>query len=227
MAVCAILAAAGRGERMGRPKQLLDLGGTPVAGWSLEKLARNAAVRGISIACEADRVDAFRDLADRYGAGKVRAVVEGGARRQDSVRAALRHATAGCDVVVVHDGARPLFEERVLQEVIDAAQKAGAAIAAVRVKDTIKETNGSGVVLRTIPRERLWAAQTPQAFGYRVLVNAHDLAEADGFVGTDDAELVERYAGIMPLIVESSYENVKITTPDDLLIAQKIAGTRS
>ncbi|MDQ6780401.1 MAG: 2-C-methyl-D-erythritol 4-phosphate cytidylyltransferase, partial [Candidatus Eremiobacteraeota bacterium] len=161
--MCAILAAAGRGERMGRPKQLLELDGKPVAGWSLEKLARAGGVDDIIIACEADQLAAFRQVANRYGAGKVRAVVEGGARRQDSVRAALRHAGATCEVVVVHDGARPLFGDTVLQQVIQAAHKAGAAIAAVPVKDTIKESNGSGVVLRTIPRERLWAAQTPQA----------------------------------------------------------------
>jgi len=147
-------------------------------------------------------------------------------RRQDSVFAALRRVPADADIVVVHDGARPFVSGELLQAVIDGAARAGACLAAVPVKDTIKEVNQHATVLRTIPRERLWAAQTPQAFAYKALYGAHQHAEAAGFVGTDDAEIVERFGGVMPAVVESSYENLKITTPDDLFIAEKILAAR-
>jgi len=211
---------------MGQPKQLLQLGGRPVAAWSLATLGSAACVTDIVIACDPDDVRAFEDLAREYAPRKVKAVVHGGERRQDSVFAALRVTADTTNVVVVHDGARPFLRADVLQEVIEEAHKSGAAVAAVPVKDTIKEVNEHGAILRTIPRDRLWAAQTPQAFSRSILLQAHELAEGAGFVGTDDAELVERFGGVTPTIVPSSYENLKITTPDDILIAEKILTAR-
>jgi 2-C-methyl-D-erythritol 4-phosphate cytidylyltransferase len=208
---------------MGQPKQLLELGGRPVAGWSLQTLAMNAAVTQIVIACEPDGRAGFERLAQRFGAGKVQAIVSGGARRQDSVFAALRALRLPVDLVVVHDGARPFASAEILTRVIEQARDHGGAIAAVPVKDTIKQASESGVVQRTIPRERLWAAQTPQGFAYELLYRAHESAEADAFMGTDDAELVERLGGATVAIVEGSYENLKITTPDDLIVAERIA----
>lgn len=225
--VCAILAAAGRGARMGQPKQLLQLGGRSLAAWSLEVLAHADQVEAIVIACEPDDLPAFQALAREHGRGKVRAVVPGGARRQDSVFAALRRAPDNTDVVVVHDGARPFVRPDLLRQVIEDSTKSGAAIAAVPVKDTIKDVNEHGSIVRTIPRDRLWAAQTPQAFARDVLFRAHEQAEAAGFVGTDDAEIVERFGGVLPVITPSSYDNLKITTPDDMLIAERILASHA
>ncbi len=210
---------------MGQPKQLLELAGKPIVAWSLETIARSPLVTDIVVACEADQRHAFERLAASVGDGKVRRIVAGGARRQDSVFAALRALEVPTDLVVVHDGARPFLSGDVLARVIERARELGAAIAAVPEKDTIKQANENGTVHKTIPRERLWAAQTPQAFSYDLLFRAHESAEADGFMGTDDAELVERLGGATVAIVESSDENVKITTPEDLIVAERIAAT--
>lgn len=208
---------------MGQPKQLLQLGGRPLVAWSLRILAHMPAVTNIVIACEADERTSFEELAARAGGTKVRQVVSGGARRQDSVFAALRALQTPVDLVVVHDGARPFLREDVLLRVLEQAREFGGAIAAVPVKETIKQASENGAVLKTIPRDRLWAAQTPQAFSYELLCRAHERAEADGFLGTDDAELVERLGGVTIAIVESSYENLKITTPEDLFVAERMA----
>lgn len=212
--------------RLGQRKQLLELGGRPIAAWSLEVLARSAKVTQVVIACEADERSNFETLARSIMPNKVHAIVEGGARRQDSVFAALRAIQDPVDVVVVHDGARPFVARNVLERVIDKAKEVGGAIAAVPVKDTIKQANDVGTILGTIPRERLWAAQTPQAFGYELLFEAHESAEEEGFLATDDAELVERLGSVAIAIVESSYENLKITTPEDLVVAEHIAAGR-
>jgi 2-C-methyl-D-erythritol 4-phosphate cytidylyltransferase len=212
---------------MGQPKQLLELGGVPVAAWSLQTLARSADIAGIVIACEPEDISAFEMLAARYGGVKVHKVVSGGARRQDSVFAALRAISDQVEFVVVHDGARPFFTEDLLHAVLAKAKETGGAIAAVPVKDTVKQASEAGLILKTIPRDRLWAAQTPQAFGYDLLFQAHESAEEAGFLATDDAELVERLGSISIAIVEGSYENLKITTPEDLIVAERIAAARS
>jgi len=221
--VFAILAAAGRGDRFGRRKQLLDLAGKPVVAWALESLADTPEVSGIVIACENDERTEFDELAERFGAGKVRSIVRGGPRRQDSVHVALRAVPATCDYVLVQDGARPFIDSALTGRVISAAARVGAAIAAVPVKDTIKLATDKDTVEGTVPRERLWAAQTPQVFSYATLLEAHRLAQADGFEATDDAALVERYQSTPIALIESSYENLKITTPDDLEVAARIA----
>jgi 2-C-methyl-D-erythritol 4-phosphate cytidylyltransferase len=221
--VLAILAAAGRGLRFGQRKQLVELAGKPVAAWALEVLARSPEVKHVVIACEPDEREQFQRLASSLDGDVPITLVEGGMRRQDSVFAALRSLDEPTDIAVVHDGARPFLREVLLHDVIAKAREFGGAIAAVPVKDTIKQANEAGTVQRTIPRERLWAAQTPQAFNYDVLFAAHESAEEDGFLATDDAELVERAGSVAIAIVESSYENLKITTPEDLLIAERIA----
>ncbi len=223
MNVYAILAAAGRGDRLGRRKQLLDLAGKPVVAWALESLASTAEVSGIVIACEDDERQEFEELVERVGAGKVYAVVRGGPRRQDSVYAALKAVPVTCEYVVVHDGARPFIDSALTARVIGAAVRSGGAIAAVPVKDTIKLATETATVANTVPRERLWAAQTPQAFAYATLLEAHRRAQADAFEATDDAVLVERFDRTPIALVESSYDNLKITTPEDLEIAARIA----
>jgi len=223
--VTAILAAAGHGARLGMRKQLYELDGRPVAAWSLATIAGCALVTDVIIACEADEREAFAALARAYGGDKVRAVVAG-VRRQDSVYAALRSAPPDTAIVVVHDGARPFVTAEQVERVITSAGSGGAAILAVPVKDTVKQASESGAVLRTLPRETLWTAQTPQAFAYGVLVRAHEVAERDGFVGTDCAMLVEAAGETDVQIVEGSYDNMKITTPEDLPVAAHVAAQR-
>ena len=207
-------------------KQLYQLDGMPVAAWSLATMAGSPLVTDVVIACESDEREAFAALARTHGGDKVRAVVNGGVRRQDSVYAALRAAPSDTAVVVVHDGARPFVTADQIERVVMAAGANGAAILAVPVKDTVKQASDSGAVLRTVPRESLWTAQTPQAFAYGVLLRAHEAAERDGFVGTDCAMLVEAAAETEVQIVEGSYENMKITTPEDLPAAAQIAAQR-
>jgi 2-C-methyl-D-erythritol 4-phosphate cytidylyltransferase len=220
------LGAAGLGARLGMRKQLYELDGRPVAAWSLATIAGCALVTDVIIACEADEREAFAALARAYGGDKVRAVVAGGVRRQDSVYAALRSAPPDTAIVVVHDGARPFVTAEQVERVITSAGSGGAAILAVPVKDTVKQASESGAVLRTLPRETLWTAQTPQAFAYGVLVRAHEVAERDGFVGTDCAMLVEAAGETDVQIVEGSYDNMKITTPEDLPVAAHVAAQR-
>ncbi|MBV8280499.1 MAG: 2-C-methyl-D-erythritol 4-phosphate cytidylyltransferase, partial [Candidatus Eremiobacteraeota bacterium] len=224
MKIAAIVAAAGRGERLGGPKQLLDVGGKPMVAWTLELLERAGNVGGIYIACEVDDRERFTAVAREYAPSKVRAVVAGGATRQASVHAALISISPASEteLVAVHDGARPFLTLDVLDRTIAAAHHGVSAIAAVPVKDTIKAARGEAVE-HTIPRETLWAAQTPQVFPYDVLVAAHARGVVDRATETDDAALVERLGAPVRLVM-GSYQNIKITTPEDLEMARFIAG---
>lgn len=221
MSTVAILAAAGRGDRLGKPKQLLDLGGKPLAAWSLELFERAGSISAIYIACEADDRERFQEVASEYAPSKVRGIVAGGATRQASVHAALSAVLPAPQLVLVHDGARPFLTLDVVDRVIAASHHGVSAIAAVPVQDTIKQSQGSAVE-RTIERASLWAAQTPQVFPYDVLVAAHVQALKDGFTGTDDASLVERLGAPVKLVM-GSYGNIKVTTPDDLELARLMA----
>jgi 2-C-methyl-D-erythritol 4-phosphate cytidylyltransferase len=221
--VCAVVAAAGQGARFGRPKQLIELAGKPLAAWSLELFARATEVAWVVVTCDPRQRSAFEHLASDILGPKLHAVVEGGPRRQDSVYAALRAIRVPADIVVIHDGARPFAGRSLLRAVIAKACENGAAIAAVPVTDTIKQATESGSVLATVPRERLWAAQTPQAFALGTLLEAHRKAEREGYLATDDAELVERLGTTNVAIVAASYDNLKITTPQDVVIAERIA----
>ena len=222
MTLSAILAAAGRGDRLGGPKQLLDVGGRPMAAWSLELFERTPAIDAIYIACDDEQRARFEEITRRYAPTKMRAIVPGGATRQASVFATLSSIAPAPDFVLVHDGARPFLSREVLERVIAAARSCGAAIAAVPVKDTIKHARPDNTVERTLERDRLWAAQTPQIFKYELLVTAHAKAIADGYTGTDDASLVERMGAAVELVL-GSYDNIKITTPEDLETARQFA----
>jgi 2-C-methyl-D-erythritol 4-phosphate cytidylyltransferase len=224
--VTAIVAAAGRGTRLGQRKQLLDLLGKPVVAWCFEALARSPLVNDVVVVCEPDEAEECEGIARRYCAGKIKAVVRGGERRQDSVLAGVRAASPDADYVIVLDGARPFVTQDLIERVLAAARITGASVAAVPVKDTIKQVSAGGTVVRSIPREQLWAAQTPQAFAFDALYKAYAAADAEGFVGTDDAMLVEWAGTAQVTVVEGSYENVKITTPEDLIVAERIARRR-
>jgi len=159
------------------------------------------------------------EVVERYGFSKVRAIVAGGAERQNSVlNGLLAMEEAGDDdLVLIHDGVRPFVSAEMLEAAAAAAREAGAAVVAVPVKDTVKVVL-DGLIKETPAREQLWLAQTPQAFRYGLIRAAHEDALATGFLGTDDSSLVERQGGAVR-IVSGDYRNIKITTPEDLVLA--------
>ncbi len=221
--VLAIVPSAGMGTRMGtRKKNLLPILGRPVLARTLDALEACPNVDSIVIATRTEKTVA--EIVGRYGFKKVEKIVRGGKTRQDSVSNALPSVDGGYDIILVHDGARPLVTPETVSECIKAALRCGAAVAAVPVKDTIKEAFG-GRVARTIPRDGLWSVQTPQAFRSKILFEAHLRARKDRFNGTDESSLVERL-GFEVAIVEGSYENIKITTREDLVITESILRSR-
>jgi 2-C-methyl-D-erythritol 4-phosphate cytidylyltransferase len=217
--VAVVIPAGGAGLRMGGVrKPLLQLGGEPLLGRSLQPFLARADVHWIVVALPADVHAA--PPAWLTAEPRVRTVA-GGAERSDSVRNALAAVPEDADIVLVHDAARPLVPAAVIQRCIDAAVDGRSAIAAVPVTDTIKEVDGGGRIVATPDRRRLWAAQTPQAFPAAVLREAHARAAAEGIAATDDAALVARYGGTV-IVVEGAPENLKITTPADMALAEAL-----
>ncbi len=224
MSTSVIIPAAGFGERMGAAigKQFLSLAGKPIIVHTIEQFQRSAAIDEIVIAAREESFATLRTIIDGFGLTKVRPLVKGGVRRQDSVANALAALDTGCDIVLVHDAVRPFISQETIAQAVDAARFFGAAIVAVRAKDTIKQAGTDGRVERTLDRSFLWNVQTPQAFQLSVLRDAYARAASDGVAATDDSSLVERI-GIAPVIVEGSYDNIKITTPEDLLLGELLA----
>ncbi|MFH0836015.1 MAG: 2-C-methyl-D-erythritol 4-phosphate cytidylyltransferase [Candidatus Micrarchaeota archaeon] len=224
MRVCAIIAASGKGTRMGGVnKQLLELKGVPVALRSIQEFHKNELVTDIIVVTQPESIDTFKEITK--GLQKVRKVVAGGKERQDSVYNGLK-VCGECDVVAVHNGANPLVSQDEITNCINAAAEHGAAVIAVKAKDTIKRVDDEGFVLETLNRKELWAMQTPQCLQYDVARKAFDKAMKEKFYGTDDVQLAERI-GTRVKIVEGSYENFKITTPEDVLLAEKVLEKRA
>jgi 2-C-methyl-D-erythritol 4-phosphate cytidylyltransferase len=198
-------------------KHLLTLAGRPVLAHTLEAFQRCSIITDIVLVGGNDRLAAYERIVNEYGITKVCAIVHGGATRQESSARGLAQAHAA-DIVCVHDGARPLVSERMIVASVQQAAEHGAAIVAVPAKDTIKMGTAEGVVQSTLERERLWQVQTPQAFRADLLRRAQREAGAE-FIATDDAALVERL-GLPVRIVTGDYSNIKITTADDLAIAE-------
>ena len=223
-----IVPAAGQGARMGAlmPKQYLELAGLPVLGHTLRVLTSSPAVNELVLVCPPGEEDYCRNMIlAPLGIPKISAIVPGGKERQESVYNGLLALSAATELVVIHDGARPLLRREHLEAVLAAATEWGAATLAVPVKDTVKLAGANLLVDSTLPRERLWLTQTPQAFAYSLLIKAHRQAMQDGFLGTDDAALVEAL-GEPVRLVEGSYSNLKITTAEDLLIAEALLEVR-
>ncbi|HLF14820.1 MAG TPA: 2-C-methyl-D-erythritol 4-phosphate cytidylyltransferase [Bacteroidota bacterium] len=222
--VCAIIPAAGGGTRMGASlsKVLMPLGGVPILLRTLRKFEQAGVVDDVVLALRPGDQAMVEELIGGAGIAKVRKIVPGGEERQDSVRLALSAIVRiGTGVVVVHDAARPFVEEDLIGRVVESAYSSGTAVTAVRPKDTVKLEERTGGYLRTPDRSSCWLAQTPQAFRTEILVEAMERAVSDGFRGTDDVSLVERI-GCQVVIIEGSYRNIKITTPEDIEIAEII-----
>ena len=221
--IYALIPAAGMGKRMGagQNKQYLLLDGMPILAHTLRVFQEAPFIAGIYlITPEAEIPFCQSEVVERYGFSKVRTVVAGGAERQHSVRNGLLAMTEAApdDLVLIHDGVRPFVPAELLQRAASTAEEFGGAVVAVPVKDTVKVAR-DGIIVATPPREELWLAQTPQAFRYGLIRAAHEGAAAEGFLGTDDASLLERQ-GCPLRIVVGDYRNIKITTPEDMLLAQ-------
>lgn len=222
----AIIPSAGMGRRMGsKKKNYLELLDRPVLAHTLAAFEGAASVDAVILVVPpSDERYCMDGIVSKYGFRKVVKIVAGGAERQDSVRNGISAAGDGFDIIAVHDGARPLVTPDIIDRTVEAAAESGAAIAAVAVKDTVKESSG-GFVRRTVPREDLLSVQTPQAFQRPIIEKAFKAAGEEGFLGTDESSLVER-AGMPVRVVEGSYENIKITTPEDMAFAECILRLR-
>jgi 2-C-methyl-D-erythritol 4-phosphate cytidylyltransferase len=230
MRVFVVVPAAGMGTRMApghatpnAPKQFLALQGVPILVHSLRAFAAVPRVRAIYVAARKPELSRMNELVESYDLGSRVQVVEGGANRQESVSNALKTIQATDeDIILVHDAVRPLIAPATIERTIDAVEKYGAAIVGLPAVDTIKQvtrTADGAIVTATIPREYVVQAQTPQGFRWHVLKRAFAEAEADGFVGTDEASVVER-SGVEVAVVMGSPANLKITQPGDLELAE-------
>jgi 2-C-methyl-D-erythritol 4-phosphate cytidylyltransferase len=218
----AVVAAAGTGRRMGgRGKALLKLAGRPILYRAIEALRAAPGCAEIVPVLHQDEYDDAGLAARLRRRYDIRKTALGGPTRQASVLAGLELVSEGLPVVLIHDAARALVDPAVVQQVAEAAAQHGAAIAAVPVAETVKEVDSSGCVRATPARDALWLARTPQGFGKDLILQAHRAARDEGFCATDDAQLVERL-GMPVRIVQDSYDNLKITTPEDLAIAEAI-----
>lgn len=227
MFVSVIIAAAGNSTRYGtgKSKQFLILDNTPVLIKSIQAFEAIDDVKEIIVTARKQDFDIIEDFIAQYGVRKVKHIVEGGATRQDSIYAAVENVDEKVDLVAVHDGARPLIKRKVIESVIQKADEVDAAACAVPVKDTIKIIDSSGKIVTTPERDSLRAVQTPQIFKFSLYKEAIGKAVSDGKQYTDDCQLVESM-GYPVYLVDGDYENIKITTPDDLLVAEKFLSER-
>ena len=227
--VVAVIPAGGTGKRMGSaiPKQFLMLGQWPLMLHSLLVFERTPSVAEVILVVpKEERVRTLTEVVERYGVKKVLKVVAGGATRQESVFNGLKETADDVEIVVIHDAVRPFVTEDLIERTIEAARQDGGAIVAVPMKDTPKQVGPGGQIQRTLDRSDLWLAQTPQAFRRTMLLEAYQQAERNDLRATDDAALVERL-GRKVGIVPGSWDNLKITTPEDFIIAEAILAARS
>lgn len=226
MSNTAVILAAGLGKRMqaGHNKQFIEICGQSILTHTLTVFAKIPEIAKIVLVVRAGEEDTCQNMIPEIAENKTVLAI-GGKERQDSVHNGIRAITWECEYILIHDGARPLVTEEVIRRTLLAAQNSGAAICAVPVKDTIKQADSDGNVLATIPRESLWAVQTPQVFRADLIRRAYENAYVHNHYGTDDASLVE-YLGEKIKIVTGDYENIKITTPEDIPTAEQILQKR-
>ena len=214
--VGAVIVAAGKGKRMGGvDKMFALLGGKPVLARVIDTFQRCESVDQIVLVVTEENLERCQQLVAEQGWSKVTDVCAGGRRRQDSVAAGLKLLNQ-CHWVVIHDGARPLVTVDLIDQGLKAARETGAAVAGVPVTDTIKVASDSGFVIKTPSRGNLWMVQTPQVFRFDIIAKAYQKVEGEV---TDDATLVERL-GYQVKLYMGAYDNIKITTPDDLVLAE-------
>lgn len=216
--VFAVIPAAGAGSRIGGKvkKQFLPLKGKPIIIHTLQRFEHCPEVDEIVVAVPESDIVEIEALLSKYRIHKVSKAIVGGKKRQDSVYNALQRITAReSDIILVHDAVRPFVDPKKISQVVKACKEFDAAVVAIQPKDTIRRSTGGGFFDQTVDRTALWLVQTPQAFKAKILLKAFEKARADKFYSTDEAALVERL-GIKARIVEGTYDNIKITTPEDL-----------
>jgi len=214
-----VIPAAGSGKRLGagKNKLLIDLLGRPLIAHTLQVFENDGECEGIILVIKKAEESQFKAIAKQYGFSKIKGFIAGGNERQDSVRHGLMQLH-GDGVVLIHDGARPFVSHELIHRLVRSAEQAGSAILAVPLKDTVKKVIGDQIQ-ETINRDYLWAAQTPQAFRLPVILEAHQKAHQLDYMATDDAALVE-WMGQKVNVVYGDYRNFKITTPEDLSLAE-------
>ena len=218
-----VIVAAGTGSRMnmGINKQFIKLEGKEIIAYTIEKFYNNSNIEDIVVVVKEDESEFFKkEILDKYNFKNVK-IAYGGKERQDSVYNGLKLLDEKCDVVLIHDGARPFVSDKIIDKSIEEAKEHKAIVVGVPVKDTIKVIDNDKNIVDTPNRSVLWAVQTPQTFDYNILIDAYKDAFKNKFYGTDDAMLVERI-GYKVKMLEGSYNNIKITTQEDLNIGSQI-----
>lgn len=221
--ITAVVLAGGQGRRMQSniPKQYLLLNGKPILYYSLMVFEQSRVDEIVLVTGEEEREYCRKEIVERFGFQKVRAVVAGGKERYHSVYAGLK-SCLGCDYVMIHDGARPFLTEEMIERSIEAVERDRACAVGMPVKDTIKICDENGYVEQTPKREQVWMIQTPQSFEYCLIEQAYRMVIESGRAVTDDAMAVEIFLKEKVRLVEGSYANIKITTPEDLIIAEQM-----
>ena len=223
--VSAVIVAAGSGSRFGQDKLSCELMGKSVLRRSIEVFERADCISEIIVVTRAESVEEVSGLVSQWGLPKLTAVVAGGETRQQSVLCGLAYVSPECELIAVHDAARPLIREEEIAAVVAAVGEFDGAVLCVPVKDTIKEGSASGVIKRTPNRQELYAAQTPQAFKITRYRSACQRMLEKSAPVTDDSSLMELYGARITTVI-GSYDNLKITTPEDLLLARAILEER-
>ena len=218
-----VIVAAGTGSRMnmGINKQFIKLEGKEIIAYTIEKFYNNSNIEDIVVVVKEDESEFFKkEILEKYNFKNVK-IAYGGKERQDSVYNGLKLLDEKCDVVLIHDGARPFVSDKIIDKSIEEAKEHKAIVVGVPVKDTIKVIDNDKNLVDTPNRSVLWAVQTPQTFDYNILIDAYKDAFKNKFYGTDDAMLVERI-GYKVKMLEGSYNNIKITTQEDLNVGSQI-----
>ncbi len=220
---CAVIAAAGTSSRMNFKisKQFLPIMGVPAIVRTIRAFEAAGTINSIVIVCRQEDREQMKILVEGSGAKKIKAIVPGGATRQQSVAAGVAAVPSETEWVAIHDGARPLVRPEEIDACVEDARRYGAAALAVPVKDTIKTADNAGFIVSTPQRKWLWAVQTPQVFPRKAYEKAIEKAGADSADYTDDCQLFE-HTGVRVHLCRGSYENLKLTTPDDILAAESV-----
>lgn len=223
--VSAVVVAGGQGTRMNmdKNKQYVEIAGKMVLARTLEAFQDSVYIDEIILVVNSDDIIYCKDeIVKFYDLSKVKTLVSGGKERQQSVYNGLKEVSANSDIILIHDGARPFIDEEIIERCVLGVLESGAVSVGVPVKDTIKTTDIDGNIAFTLDRSSLWSIQTPQGFKAQLILDAHKRAIDEGFVGTDDAVLVERL-GQKVKVVMGDYLNIKITTKEDLVIGEAFA----
>lgn len=222
----AIIVAAGSGKRMNMDinKQFIKLNKKEIIAHTIDVFYKNENIDEIIVCIKKEEEELFKDkIIDKYNFNNIK-IAYGGKERQDSIYNGLKCLDDKCDIVLIHDGARPFVDDRIINESIEVAMEKRAVVVGTPVKDTIKVVH-NGSIKDTPNRVNLWAAQTPQVFEYNLIIDAYEEAYKNNYYGTDDSMLVEKIGQEVTMIM-GSYDNIKITSPEDISIGEQILGLR-